>query len=321
MREYVIRRLLLIIPGAIVLTLLVFSMIRIIPGDAADVIVSQQTGGRGGYVPPGLKEKIRRDLGLDKPVYTQYFIWMSHLMRGDLGRSVHSNIKVTDDIKRRFAVTLELVLITMAMTTVIGLSIGVFSAVYQDSWMDYLLRSVSIVGLAVPFFWTAVLLLLYGSLWFNWSPPLGVNSFFEDPRANLHQFAIPAAILAVALGSAVARMTRATVLEVLRQDYIRTARAKGLVEATVLGRHVLKNAMIPVVGLLGIEFAFALSGSVVIEQIWALPGMGQFMLLAIKQRDYPVIQGVILFTGVMVMLINILVDLAYAWLNPRIRYS
>ena len=186
--------------------------------------------------------------------------------------------------------------------------------------MDYVLRSLAILGLSVPFFWTAVLLLLFGSLWFNWSPPWGVNEFFDDPWLNIQQFFFPAVILAVSQGSQVARMTRATVLEVMRQDYIRTARAKGLVDRAILMRHALKNAMIPVVSLIGINFAFALGGTVVLEQIWGLPGMGQLMLAAIKQRDYPVIQGVILFTGTLVMIINLLVDLSYGWLNPRIRY-
>ena len=225
-----------------------------------------------------------------------------------------------EDIKRRFPVTLELVLFTLVLMVVWGLTIGIFSAVRQDSWMDYVLRSVAIVGLSVPFFWTAVLLLLFGSLWFNWSPPWGVNEFYANPWLNIQQFFFPAIILAVSQGSQVARMTRATVLEVMRQDYIRTAKAKGLVERTILGRHAIKNAMIPVVSLIGINFAFALGGTVVLEQIWGLPGMGQLMLAAIKQRDYPVIQAVILFTGTLVMLVNLLVDLSYGWLNPRIHY-
>ncbi len=320
MRDYILRRVLLVIPSVFVLTVLVFGMVRLLPGDVVDTIAAQLSGGRGGEIDPALKERIRQDLGLDRPIYIQYFVWVSEIVRGDLGASLLTKIDIVEDIKRRFPITFELVIFTLVLMVVWGLSIGIFSAVRQDSWMDYVLRSVAILGLSVPFFWTAVLLLLFGSLWFNWSPPWGVNEFFDDPWLNIQQFFFPAMILAVSQGSQVARMTRATVLEVMRQDYIRTARAKGLVDRAILVRHALKNAMIPVVSLIGINFAFALGGTVVLEQIWGLPGMGQLMLAAIKQRDYPVIQGVILFTGTLVMIINLLVDLSYGWLNPRIRY-
>ncbi len=320
MRDYILRRVLLVIPSVFVLTVLVFGMVRLLPGDVVDTIAAQLSGGRGGEIDPALKERIRQDLGLDRPIYIQYFVWVSEIVRGDLGASLLTKIDIVEDIKRRFPITFELVIFTLVLMVVWGLAIGIFSAVRQDSWMDYVLRSVAILGLSVPFFWTAVLLLLFGSLWFNWSPPWGVNEFFDDPWLNIQQFFFPAMILAVSQGSQVARMTRATVLEVMRQDYIRTARAKGLVDRAILMRHALKNAMIPVVSLIGINFAFALGGTVVLEQIWGLPGMGQLMLAAIKQRDYPVIQGVILFTGTLVMIINLLVDLSYGWLNPRIRY-
>ena len=320
MRDYILRRVLLVIPSVFVLTVLVFGMVRLLPGDVVDTIAAQLSGGRGGEIDPALKERIRQDLGLDRPIYIQYFVWVSEIVRGDLGASLLTKIDIVEDIKRRFPITFELVIFTLVLMVLWGLSIGIFSAVRQDSWMDYVLRSVAILGLSVPFFWTAVLLLLFGSLWFNWSPPWGVNEFFDDPWLNIQQFFFPAMILAVSQGSQVARMTRATVLEVMRQDYIRTARAKGLVDRAILMRHALKNAMIPVVSLIGINFAFALGGTVVLEQIWGLPGMGQLMLAAIKQRDYPVIQGVILFTGTLVMIINLLVDLSYGWLNPRIRY-
>ena len=320
MRDYIIRRVVLVIPSVFVLTVLVFGMVRLLPGDVVDTIAAQLSGGRGGEVDPETKARIRRDLGLDKPIYIQYFVWIGQIARGDLGKSLLTKIDIVEDIKRRFPVTFELVILTLVLMVLWGLSVGIFSAIRQDSWMDYVLRSVAIIGLSVPFFWTAVLLLLFGSLWFNWSPPWGVNAFFDDPWLNLQQFFFPAVILAVSQGSQVARMTRATVLEVMRQDYIRTARAKGLVERAILSRHALKNAMIPVVSLIGINFAFALGGTVVLEQIWGLPGMGQLMLTAIKQRDYPVIQGVILFTGTLVMIINLFVDLSYGWLNPRIRY-
>jgi peptide/nickel transport system permease protein len=318
LRDYVIRRVLLIIPSILVLTVFVFVMVRLIPGDVVDIIA--QISGRSEVLTPEVKAQIREQLGLDKPVYIQYFIWLGDVLQGDLGRSLHTREPVLESIRMRFPVTLELVLLELVFVVIIGLSIGIISAARQDTWTDYLLRVFAITGLSVPFFWTAVLLLLFGSLWFNWIPPYGYNPVFEDPWGNLQQFLPAAIILAVAQGSQVARMTRATVLEVLRQDYIRTARAKGLPEPVVLNRHALKNALIPVVGLIGINFAFALGGTVILEQIFTLPGMGQLMISAIKTRDYPVIQGIILVIGIMVMIVNLLVDLSYGWLNPRIRY-
>jgi len=321
LREYIIRRLLLVIPGVIVLTIFVFGLVRLVPGDAIDVIVQITTGYRSGGLSQEKRDELRASLGLDKPIYIQYFIWMSDVVRGDLGKGLHNKLPVLDTIKQRFAVTIELVVFTMFLMVIWGISIGIFSALHQDTWMDYLLRSVAIAGLSIPYFWTAVLLLLFGSLWFNWSPPFGMNNFIEDPWTNIQQFFAPSIILAIALGSALARMTRATIIEVMRQDYIRTARAKGLVDRTVLSRHALKNAMIPVVGLIGVEFAFALGGTVILERIWTLPGMGQLMLTAIERRNYPMIQGIILILGSLVMVVNLLVDLSYAWLNPRIRYQ
>jgi peptide/nickel transport system permease protein len=321
MRDYLIRRLLLVIPGLLVLTVFVFSMVRLVPGDVVHVIISMQGGGRGGSMDDEAKDRLRARLGLDKPIHIQYFVWMNDILHGNLGKGLHNRIPVIESIRDRFNVTLEIVIFTLALMIIWGLSIGIISAIQQDTWLDYILRSVAILGLSIPYFWTAVLLLLFGSIWFNWSPPFGVRNFFEEPWANLQQFFVPCILLAVSQGSAVSRMTRATILEVLRQDYIRTARSKGLVERVILTRHTLKNALIPVVGLIGINFAFALGGTVILEQIWALPGMGALMLVAIKQRDYPVIQGIILVLGLMVMVVNLMVDISYAWLNPRIRFS
>ena len=321
MRDYIIRRVLLIIPGVFVLTLIVFTMVRLIPGDAVVMIALQMSGGRSSNLDPELEARLRKRLGLDKPLHMQYLIWVGEVVRGDLGNSMLTHTPVADEIKKRFPVTLELVLLTLVLLVVWGLTIGTISAIRQDSITDYVMRSIAILGLSVPYFWSAVLLLLFGSLWLGWSPPWGVISLREDPLQNIQQFFVPAMILAVSQGSAVARMTRAAILEVLNQDYVRTARAKGLREGVVITRHTLKNAMIPVVGLIGVQFAFALGGSVILEQIWGLPGMGNLMLTAVKQRDYPMIQGVILFIGSLVMLVNVLVDLSYGWLNPRIRFN
>lgn len=319
MRDYAIRRLLLVVPSVLVLTVFVFSMVRLIPGDVVDILA--EAGGRGEVISQEVKDEIRHQLGLDRPVHIQYFVWVGRVLRGDLGESLFTNTKVIDSIKKRLPVTLELVAFTLVLLVAWGLSVGTLSAIHHDRWVDQLLRSIAILGLSVPFFWIAILLLLFASLWLNWSPPWGFIPFWERPWDNIQQFFPPAALLAISQGSQVARMTRATFLEVFRQDYIRTARAKGLAESIILRRHALKNAMIPVVGLIGINFAFALGGTVILEQIWALPGMGQLMIEAIKQRDYPVVQGIILLIGAMVMLVNLVVDLSYAWLNPKISYG
>ena len=321
MRQYLIRRMFMIIPGVFILTVFVFSMVRIVPGDVIEVIVGMQGGGRGGYMSSEMKDKVREQLGLNKPIYVQYFVWMGQIAKGDLGESLFNKIPVVDSLKKRYSVTLELIIITMAVMVVWGFLVGTISAVYQDTWVDYILRSVAVLGLSMPYFWIAILVVVFGSILFNWSPPLGVNHFLDGPKLNIEQFVLPAAILGISQGSAVARMTRATILEIVRQDYIRTARAKGLADRAILTRHTLRNAMIPVVGLIGITFAFSLGGTVILEQVWSLPGMGTLMLKAIQQRDYPVIQGIILVLGLMVMFTNLIVDLSYAWLNPRIRYQ
>ena len=321
MGKYVVRRLLMVIPGILILTVFVFSLVRIVKGDVIDSIVALQGGGRGGYMSAEMKDKLRAELGLNKPIYTQYVVWVGEIARGDLGVSLFSKLPVFDLLKKRYSVTLELILFTTIIMVAWGVLVGVLSAVYQDKPIDYFLRSVAVLWLSMPYFWVAILFIVFGSMIFNWSPPLGVNSINEGIVNNLKQFVLPAAILGLSQGSGIARMTRATVLEVVRQDYVRTARAKGLSERVILNRHTIKNAMIPVLGLIGVTFAFSLGGTIVLEQVWSLPGVGTLMLKAINQRDYPVIQGIILVLGLFVMLINLLVDLLYAWLNPRIRYQ
>ena len=321
MRQYIVRRLFLMIPGVLFLTVFVFSMVRIVPGDVIEVIVGMQGGGRGGYMSEDMKNKVRAQLGIDKPIYIQYFVWLGQIARGDLGVSLFNKIPVVETLKKRYSVTLELIIITMIVMVVWGFAIGIISATYQDTWVDYILRSVAVLGLSMPYFWIAILVVVFGSIVFNWSPPLGVNHFFDGPRLNLEQFVLPAAILGISQGSAVARMTRATILEIVRQDYVRTAKAKGLGDRIILTRHTLRNALIPVVSLIGITFAFSLGGTVILEQIWSLPGIGTLMLKAIQQRDYPVIQGIIIVLGLLVMVTNLIVDLSYGWLNPRIRFT
>ena len=320
MRQYIIRRVFLMIPGVLFLTIFVFSMVRIVPGDVIEVIVGMQGGGRGGYMSEEMKDKVRAQLGLDRPIHVQYFVWLGQIVRGDLGESLFNKIPVVETLRKRYSVTLELIIITMIIMVVWGMAVGTISAIHQDTWVDYVLRSVAVLGLSMPYFWIAILVVVFGSIFFNWSPPLGVNHFFEDPRLNLEQFVLPAAILGISQGSALARMTRATILEIVRQDFVRTAKAKGLADRVILTRHTLRNAMIPVVGLIGITFAFSLGGTIILEQVWSLPGIGTLMLRAIQQRDYPVIQGIIIVLGLLVMVTNLLVDLSYAWLNPRIRY-
>lgn len=316
MRRYIVRRLLLLIPSFILVTMIVFVLIRLLPGDALIAMIEQ--GLTAGRVE---REELRREMGIDKPIYVQYKDFMWGVLRGDLGNSLLSDSSVGQIIRKRLPVTLELAVMAIFVSLFIAIPVGVISAIRQDTPLDYLLRSVSIGGLSVPNFWLATLVITFPSIWFGWIPPLRYVSFFADPLTNLKQFIIPAAILGVTLAATVMRITRTMMLEVLRQDYIRTAFAKGLSERTIVYRHALKNALIPVITVLGLQIAFLVGGTVIIESIFALPGMGTLLISSINQRDWPIIQGINLILTGWVLGINLIVDLSYAFLDPRIRYS
>ncbi|MBA7476434.1 Dipeptide transport system permease protein DppB [subsurface metagenome] len=329
MRAYVIRRLLLMIPTAFVVTMIIFLLIRLIPGDAIDAMAERLS--RQGIEIKAAREDIERLLGLDVPIIEQYGRWLgvapqadgsfSGIFQGDLGSSYWRPTTVLEDIARRWPVTLELGIMALIIAQLIALPIGIFSALRQDTWGDYIARSFAILLIAVPSFWIATMIMVFPALWWGYFPPIMHVPFLEDPLRNLIRFIVPATCLGMAMSGGTMRMTRTMVLEVLRQDYIRTAWAKGLRERAVILRHTLKNALIPVVTLIGFQVPLLIGGAVIIETIFVLPGMGSLSVEATRLRDYPVIIGIMLVLGSFIMLINLMVDLTYAYLDPRVHYK
>jgi peptide/nickel transport system permease protein len=314
MAQYVIRRILGMIPTFLILLLAVVAMIRLIPGTAVDIMLSSQSGARDVS-----RLAVEQRLGIDRPVTVQYITYAGGVLHGDLGRSLWTQRPVAETIATRTPATLEMVGLAVIVSLLISVPVGIISALRQDTALDYALRGAVILGLSVPSFALATMVLIFPALWFHWTPPLQYKPFTVDPLSNLGQMVLPALILGVGLSATVVRLMRAMMLEVLRQDYIRTAWSKGLRERSVVLEHALKNALIPVITLFGIQIAFLLSGSVVMEQIFAVPGIGRLLIEAISQRDYPVIQGVTVTVGVAVMVINLIVDLSYGFLDPRVR--
>ena len=318
MRAYIIRRLLLIIPTLFILSILVFLSVRFIPGDVIDAMVSDMQ-----YLAGDIdREALERRLGLDLPVWMQYGRWMGGiLMRGTLGNSLLGHWSVEEKIIGRLPVTLELGVLAILIGLVIALPVGIYSAIRQDTIADFLGRSLAVVGLATPNFWLGIMVMIYPALWWGWAPPLELVSLTEDPLGNLAVFLIPSLILGTASAAETMRMTRTMMLEVLRQDYIRTAWSKGLRERAVVIRHTIKNALIPVVTLIGLQLPILVGGAVIMENIFNLPGLGRLMLVALNDRDYTMVSGVNLFFATGVVLINLLIDLIYAYLDPRVRYE
>jgi peptide/nickel transport system permease protein len=314
-RAYIARRLLL---GALTLVLIsvgVFWLLRLGPGDIAEVALGQ--GASQEQV-----NALRQHLGLNKPIHTQYLLWIKQVFSGDLGQSAISGTPVTDELTSRLPITAELLIITLLVTVVIGIPAGIISALYRNSAVDYVVRVAATIGLSVPVFWVATLALDLPNRWWGYSPSLTHTiGFFEDPWGNLRQFVPPAVILGAAAASGIMRLTRSTLLEVMRQDYIRTARSKGLRERGVVSRHALRNALVPVVTVLGLQIAAMLGGAVIIEQIFNLRGLGNYIYQSIFIKDYAVVQTMALYIALVVVLMNLAVDILYAWLNPRIRYG
>lgn len=317
MQRYIIRRLLLLVPTLWIASLIVFFSIRLIPGDIIDVMASQMH-----YFTDATRADIERQLGLDVPIHVQYLRWLKDLIfHGDLGNSLWLKTPVMHEILIKLPVTFELGLLGLLISMVIGLPIGIFSALRQDTFGDYVSRSIAILFISVPGFWIGTLVVVFPSIWWGYLPSITLIPFFEDPIGNLKMFIVPATVLGMAMGGITMRMTRTTMLEVLRQDYVRTAWAKGLRERTVVIRHALKNALIPVISLMGLLIGVMIGGSVVIEQIFSLPGLGRLTLNSIAERDYTVVSGVLIFFGTAMILVNLLIDLSYAFLDPRIRYD
>ena len=317
MRAYLIRRLLLVIPTLFILSILVFLSVRFIPGDVIDAMQGRLEG--LGQVDRAALEQM---LGLDQPVYVQYGRWLGDiLLHGSLGRSLMGDWSVEEKILGRLPVTIELGLMAIVIGLLIALPVGIYSAIRQDTPVDYLGRSVAILGLATPNFWLGIMVMIYPAIWWGWSPPMRLITFTEDPLGNLGMFLIPSLILGTASAAATMRMTRTMMLEVLRQDYIRTAWSKGLNERVVIVRHATKNALIPVVTLIGLQLPILVGGSVIMENIFNLPGLGRLLLNALSDRDYPVVSGINLVFATMVVAINLMIDLLYPFLDPRVRYS
>jgi peptide/nickel transport system permease protein len=316
MQGYVIRRLLALVPTLIFASFIVFITVRMIPGNIIDLMLSQNDVSAAKQT----RAQLEAVLGLDQPIYTQYFRWIGALLfHGDLGKSLWSNTPVMEQILQRLPVTFELGAMALIVALIVGIPIGVYAALKQDTVGDYILRTVSILALAIPAFWTGTLVMVFPSIWWGWSPSVRYVTLMQDPVAHLLQLVIPALILGKAFSAIIMRLTRTLMLEVLRQDYIRTARAKGLSVGTIVTRHALRNALIPVVTLVGLQAPVLFGGAVILEQIFVIPGMGLLLLEAVSSRDYPVITGVFLVIGVSVVMINLLVDLSYGWLDPRVR--
>lgn len=318
MGAYVLRRLLALIPTLLIASVIVFGVVRLVPGDVLDLMLSENAYSSNA---PDDRAQLEKALGMDKPLYIQYLHWAGNALRGDLGESLWRNTPVTEEIGARLGVTLELGILALLIALIIALPVGIFSAIRQETLGDNLGRSFSILALAIPNFWLGTLVVILPALWWGWSPPNDMTPFFEDPIENLKTFLVPSLILGTSLSAVIMRMTRTMMLEVLRQDYIRTAWAKGLRERSVVLVHAVKNAMIPVITLVGILVPILFGGTVIIEQIFRLPGLGQLLLEAVSTRDYPIITGVFLVTGVVVMLVNLIVDLCYGYLDPKVRFD
>ena len=319
MQAYIAKRCLLFIPTLLLATLLAFLLLRVIPGDPALVKLAGETGDAS-FTQAELHD-LQAKLGTDKPLYVQYGKWVWGLLRLDFGESMYFEDPVAQDLADKFPITLELTVLAMLIATIIAVPLGLVSAIKQDTPADYIARIISITGIALPNFWVGILIVYFLVLLFAWMPPLGYANLWDDPATNLQQFIFPALALGFFEMAFVARVTRSSMLEVYREDYTRTARGKGLAERVVILRHALKNALLPVVTVTGFQFGRLLAGTVVIENIFMVPGMGKLLVDSVFHRDYTEVQAIVVLITVSVLILNLLLDLVYGWLNPRIRYS
>jgi len=317
MRQYILKRLLLMIPTLLGVAVLVFLMLRVAPGD----IVELKYAGTGVFAPKEVLDQERAQLGLDKPLWQQFLLWMWGIVRLDFGNSMWTGRPITYEIRIRLELSLELAIMATLVAILISVPLGALAALKQDTWIDYAVRIFSIAGLSIPSFWLGIIIILGFLIFFRWLPPLTFTSFWVDPKANLTQLIWPALAVGYRYSAVATRMTRSAVLEVLREDYIRTARAKGLLEKVVLVRHALKNALLPVITVIGLEFAFLIGGLVVTEQVFNLNGIGMLFVESITRRDYTMTQALVLLVSFVFIFVNFAVDLLYAWLDPRIRYQ
>jgi peptide/nickel transport system permease protein len=323
MQAYIAKRTLMFIPTLLFVSVVVFIILRVVPGDPALMLLSgegDESGDAGGVTQEELDE-LRAYLGTDRPIVVQYGDWVWSMLQLDFGISYWWDTPVVDDLKDRFPITLELTVLAVLLASIFAVPLGVISAIRQDSIGDYAGRLITISGIALPNFLIAILIVFFLSKWFEWIPPLGYENLWEDPWTNLQQLMFPAIALGYSNMAFIARVTRSAMLDVFREDYIRTARSKGLGEPAVVSRHALKNAMLPVVTVSGYEFGRLLAGTVIIEVIFLVPGVGRFLIDSIFHRDFPAVQAVLVILALIVLVLNLLLDIMYAWLNPRIRYS
>jgi peptide/nickel transport system permease protein len=315
--RYVIKRLLAMIPTLLGVAVLIFLLLRVVPGD---VVEARYMTGEGQFQSQELMEIERKKLGLDQPLWKQFTTWMAGLVRFDFGLSMWTGNPITEEIKLRFALSLQLALMATLVATLLAIPLGILAAVKQDTWVDYAVRVFSIAGLAMPSFWLGILMILALLVFFRWLPPMVFTPIWVNPWENLAQLIWPALAVGYRYSAVSTRMMRSAMLEVLREDYIRTARAKGLWLKLILSRHALKNAMLPVLTILSLEFAFLLGGLVVTEQVFNLNGLGMLFVESISRRDYTLTQALVMLVATFFLVVNFAVDIAYAWLDPRIRY-
>jgi peptide/nickel transport system permease protein len=313
---YIARRLLSLVPVLIGMSVLIFGAMRLLPGDIVDVMVGMQSSATTQQ-----RSAVEHQYGLDRPLPLQYLDWMGRVVRGDLGRSMRTKKPIADDLRRKLPITVELAILSIGLAILIAVPLGIVSATRPNSLVDLIVRLLGVLGLSIPNFWLAIMLLLVSSRYFGWLPPPLFVPFLHDPLTNLEQMWMPAVSLALLMVANIMRMTRSTMLEVLGQDYVQVARAKGLAEGRVVARHGLRNAAIPVVTLVGMNVGYLLGGAVIVEQIFGLPGIGWMIATSIYQRDYTTVQSVVLVAAVMFAVVNLAVDVLYVALDPRIRYA
>ena len=317
MRTYVTKRLLLIVPTLFGVAAVVFVIMRVIPGDVTLLILG---GDQTGRIDPQQLAAMRHQLGLDQPIAVQFGTWLWSVLRLDFGTSLWTGQPVIEEVLIRLPLSLEVAILATIVSVLLAIPLGMIAAVRQDTWVDYAIRILSIGGQAIPSFWVGILVILFLVIYFGWGPPLEFTPPWVDPWANFQQLVWPVLTVGYRYAAVTTRMTRSTVLEVLREDYIRTAWAKGLRQRAVVIRHALKNAMLPVITLVGTEFAFLIGGLVVTETVFTLNGVGRFVVDAVAHRDYPVVQALVFLTALCFVVVNLLIDLTYAWFDPRIRY-
>jgi peptide/nickel transport system permease protein len=314
--KYLIKRFLLMLPTLFGVALVTFVLIRVIPGD----VVELRYSGDSGSVSQEIIDRERTRIGLDQPIWRQFLTWMAGVVRLDFGTSMWTGAPIWEEIKLRFALSLQVAIMATIVAVVLAIPLGVLSALKQDTWIDYSVRVFSIAGLAMPSFWLGIVLILMMLVVFKWLPPMVYTPFWVSPTQNLAQLIWPALAVGYRYSAVATRMTRSAMLEVLREDYIRTARAKGLMQKLILSRHALKNAMLPVLTVVALEFAFLIGGLVVTEQVFNLNGIGLLFVQAVAHRDYTLLQALIMLVAGSFIIVNFLMDIAYAWLDPRIRY-